>query len=428
VSTSPTPPSSAPQDPLLRSLLAALDATPADVPLRLHVAELLLAAGDAQAALAHAAQVLALDPASAPARDLVQRALAPAPPPSPRPEPDPGPGGAATPPAFDWDRAEADLGPLDASRLAAHDVEDGPDPDATTADLTRPRTTLADVAGMDDVKERLELAFLGPLRNPELRRLYGKSLRGGLLLYGPPGCGKTFLARALAGEVGAQFLSVGLSDVLDMWIGGSEKNLHALFEQARRNAPCVLFFDEVDGLGMSRSQTRSSGMRTTVQQLLAELDGIASGSPGAGGNEGVFVLAATNAPWDVDPALRRPGRLDRTVLVLPPDAPARRAVLEHHLRDRPTDGVDLAPLVARTEGFSGADLAHVVDTAAELALRDAVRTGRVRPLTDHDLHAAWRQVKPSTGAWFDTARNVATYANGDGSWDDLVQHLRRRKR
>ncbi|WP_380169873.1 ATP-binding protein [Kineococcus sp. DHX-1] len=427
MSASPSSPgSSGPQDPLLRSLLAALEANPADVPLRLHVAGLLLAAGDGQAALAHAAHVLALDPASDQARDLVQRALAPAPDPAPdRSEPaSQTPGG---PPAFDWDRAEADLGPLDTSRLGAHDVEDGPaDPDATTADLTRPATTLADVAGMSDVKERLDLAFLGPLRNPELRRMYGKSLRGGLLLYGPPGCGKTFLARALAGEVGAQFLSVGLADVLDMWIGGSEKNLHALFEQARRNAPCVLFFDEVDGLGMSRSQTRSTGMRTTVQQLLAELDGVATG--GAGGNEGVFVLAATNAPWDVDPALRRPGRLDRTVLVLPPDAPARRAVLEHHLRDRPTDRLDLAPLVARTEDYSGADLAHIVETAAELAMRDALRTGRVRPLTDSDLHAAWREVRPSTGAWFDTARNVATYANSDGSWDDLVQHLRRRRR
>ncbi|PRY18504.1 AAA family ATPase [Kineococcus rhizosphaerae] len=400
---------SASEDPLLRSLLAAVEASPDDAPLRLHVAQLLLAAGDHDGALAHASRVLALDPTSTAARELVQQALArpPAAPPS------------APAPAFDWASAEADLGPLDTTGLAAHDDE--PDP-GTTAEVQRPRVTLSDVAGMAEVKERLELAFLGPLRNPELRRLYGKSLRGGLLLYGPPGCGKTFIARAVAGEMGAQFLSVGLSDVLDMWIGNSEKNLHALFEQARRNAPCVLFFDEVDGLGMSRSGNRSSGMRTTVQQFLAELDGV------DGDNEGVFVLAATNAPWDVDPALRRPGRLDRMLLVLPPDERARLAVLEHHLRERPTDSLDLAPLAAHTEGFSGADLAHVVETAAELALRDSLRSGRVRPITGQDLHTAWRQVRPSTGPWFEAARNVATYANTDGSWDDLVAHLRTRRR
>ena len=395
--------------PLLRSLLAALEATPDDAPLRLHVAELLLSAGDADAALAHASRVLAQDPTSGPARDLVQRSLSlPAPPPAP-----------VAKHAFDWASAEADLGPLDTSGLTAHDDEVDP---GTTAEVQRPRVTLADVAGMAEVKERLDLAFLGPLRHPELRALYGKSLRGGLLLYGPPGCGKTFIARAVAGEMGAHFLSVGLSDVLDMWIGNSEKNLHALFEEARRHAPCVLFFDEVDGLGMSRTGNRSSGMRTTVQQFLGELDGM------DGDNEGVFVLAATNAPWDVDPALRRPGRFDRMLLVLPPDEAARIAVLEHHLRDRPTQDLDLAGVAARTDGFSGADLAHVADTAAEHALRDSMRSGTVRPITTADLRQALTQVRPSTGPWFDSARNVATYANADGSWDELQAYLRRRRR
>ena len=170
---------------------------------------------------------------------------------------------------------------------------------------------------MDDVKRRLELAFFGPLRNPQMRKLYGKSLRGGLLLYGPPGCGKTFLARAVAGEMGAKFISVSIVDVLNMWIGNSERNLHEIFEAARRNAPCVLFLDELDALGHKRSQMTSTSMRTIGNQLLTELDGVDSN------NDGVFVLAATNAPWDVDPALRRPGRFDRMCLVLPPDATAR---------------------------------------------------------------------------------------------------------
>ncbi len=166
--------------------------------------------------------------------------------------------------------------------------------------------------------------------------------------WGPPGCGKSFIARALAGELGAGLLSVSIHDVLDMWIGNSERNLHELFELARRNAPCVLFIDELDALGQRRSQLHASAMRTTVNQLLAELDGVGSD------NEGVFVLAATNHPWDVDPAFRRPGRFDRMVLVLPPDAEAREAIFRTHLRDRPIEGVDPAKLARLSDGLSGA--------------------------------------------------------------------------
>jgi SpoVK/Ycf46/Vps4 family AAA+-type ATPase len=317
---------------------------------------------------------------------------------------------------FDWDAAESQVG--DIVEPAFVD-----DPDSGGYDVERPGTRLADVGGMAEVKERLEAAFLMPLRNPELRKAYGKSLRGGLLLYGPPGCGKTYLARALAGELGARLLTVGLPDVLDMYVGQSEKNLHGIFEVARRASPCVLFLDEVDALGQKRSLARGSAMRGAVNQLLVELDDVHAA------NEGVFVLAATNHPWDVDPALRRPGRLDRTVFVGPPDADARAAILKVHLRDRPVAGVDLGKLAAGSEGLSGADLAYVCETAAEKAMLASARAGgEVRPIGMAELQAALAEVRPSTGPWFDVARNVAEFGNDEGAYDELAAYLRGRRR
>ena len=293
--------------------------------------------------------------------------------------------------------------------------------EADAYDAEHARLTLADVAGMNEVKQRLEAAFLAPMRNPDLRRLYGKSLRGGLLLYGPPGCGKTFIARAVAGELGARFIAVSFADIIDMFVGQSERNIHELFEIARRNAPCVLFLDEVDAIGQKRSQLRNTPMRSAVNQLLLELDDI------SGNNEGVFLLAATNHPWDVDSALRRPGRFDRTLLVLPPDAAAREGVFRYHLKDRPVAGIDLARLASKTDGYSGADIAHICETAAERALMDSVRRGEPRMIGTPDLEAAIGEVKPSLGAWFDTARNVALFANENGSYDDLAAYLRKRR-
>ena len=283
------------------------------------------------------------------------------------------------------------------------------------------RITLADVAGLDEVKRRLEVSFLGPLRNPKVRRMYGKSLRGGLLLWGPPGCGKTFLARAVAGELGARFVSIGLHDVLDMWLGKSEQNLHSVFESARRQTPCVLFLDEVDAIGHKRTNLARSAGRNVVVQLLSELDGIAQD------NEGVFVLGATNQPWDVDPALRRPGRFDRTLLVLPPDEAARQAIVGYHLKDRPVAAMDLAEAARATSGFSGADLRLVCEAAAERAMEDSIRSGDVRPIGLTDVLAAVREVRPSTKPWFEVARNFAMFANDSGEYDELAAYMRRNK-
>ncbi|MEV0901126.1 ATP-binding protein [Actinoplanes sp. NPDC049802] len=446
-------------DALINSLAAAVEARPDDLTLRLHLAEMLVAADRGPEAIGHAAQILAREPGHTGAQQVMSRALggstpavtpqapstAPSPPPQAPATETSSPGVATEPPAstpgsatepppapperpaasgsgIDWAAMEEQFGDMVPPRFARADGE--PDPVRGHADrsfdVERSAVTLADVGGMAEVKKRLEVSFLGPLRNPKLRSLFGKSLRGGLLLYGPPGCGKTFLARAVAGEMGAAFISLSITDVLNMWIGSSERNLHDLFESARGHAPCVLFLDEIDALGHKRSQLQSS-MRTVVNQLLTELDGV------DGGNDGVFVLAATNAPWDVDSALRRPGRLDRTVLVLPPDRPAREAILEYHLRDRPVAGIDLAAVAAATEHYSGADLAHLCETAAEYAMRDSIAAGEVRMISQADMLGAAQEVRPSTDAWFATARNVAMFANESGEYDDLAAYLKKRK-
>lgn len=145
-------------------------------------------------------------------------------------------------------------------------------------------------------------------------------------------------------------------------------------------------------------------------------------------NGGVFVLGATNHPWDVDPALRRPGRFDRTMLVLPPDREAREAIFRYHLRNRPLDSIDIRRLAKRTDGLSGADIAHVCESAAEVALLDSVETGIPRMITMTDLETALADVRPSIDPWLDVARNVALFANGSGEYDDLARYLRRHGR
>jgi hypothetical protein len=323
--------------PLLRGLLAAVGDHPDDVALRLHTAELLLEHRHPAAAAAQASAVLERDPRNGEARRLLVRAaglLAEEGSPAARPETG-GPdrtrasqdprqaeavsdGHGSPPGGFDWRAAEEEVHGI--VEPAFVDGTDGRAADGETdPDVKRSEIRLADVGGMEEVKRRLDMTFLTPMRNPELRRLYGRSLPGGLLLYGPPGCGKTFLAKAVAGELGANFYAVSLADVLDMYTGASERNMRAVFETARRNAPCLLFLDEVDALGQKREHLRNSaGMRGAVNQLLTEMDSVKSN------NDGVFVLGATNHPWDVDTALLRPGRFDRMLLVVPPDPPPGR--------------------------------------------------------------------------------------------------------
>ena len=286
------------------------------------------------------------------------------------------------------------------------------------AEIERPKLSFADVGGLEEVKEQVRMKLIHPLEHADLYKAYGKTVGGGLLMYGPPGCGKTHLARATAGEIKRRFVSVGISDVLDMWVGNSERNLHALFERARRSAPCVLFFDEVDALAASRSDMRTSAGRHLINQFLAELDGV------DGNNDGLLVMAATNAPWHVDPAFRRPGRFDRVLFVPPPDAPARAAILAALLKGKPAEAVDFEKVAKATPDLSGADLKAVVDAAVEAKLAEAMKSGTIAPVGTKDLLRAAKQVRPSTREWFDTAKNHVLYANQGGAYDDVAKYLK----
>ncbi len=413
--------------PLLQSLLAAVSNAPQDVALRVHVARLLFEAGHAAQALEHCGAALQIDPRNPEAADLLSRITttltdkpkAGSPPslsPSRRSERGPATSQPPLGDGFDWEHAEQQMASPEPSVAAA------PPNSPHDPTVERPQVRLADVGGMEGVKHEIEVSFLLPMLQPELRATYNATVGGGLLLYGPPGCGKTFIARALAGELGACFAAVSLADVLDMWLGQSEKNVHALFEQARSNRPAVIFLDEVDAIGQKRANLRNNPtLRGTVNQLLSEMDGATSL------NDGIFVLAATNQPWDVDPALRRPGRFDRTLFVSPPDRPAREAILRFHLQGRPLGSIDFGRLSRDTETFSGADLAHLCTLATRSALTQAARTHAVQPIAMAELEAARRQLKPSTLEWFATARHAATFANTDGTYDDLIAHLKSRK-
>ncbi|WP_225730833.1 MULTISPECIES: 26S protease regulatory subunit [unclassified Nocardia] len=413
-------------DPVLAEMLAALDRSPDVAALRIRVIELLAERARYTEALAQCATVLAQDPGNTIAVELLQRCTSALAGEAPRAEAvaevsSERQAYSAGAPEYDWAAAEDQVGDI----IAPAFLNDGPAEYVTEHDvdaISRPSVSLADVGGMADVKRQLELTLLGPMRNPEFAKAFGTSARGGLLLYGPPGCGKTFIAAAVAGELGANFYPIEIADILDIYHGSGERNLHQVFELARRNAPCVLFLDEVDALGYKRSQMSGSAwMRNVVNQLLNEMDSATSS------NEGVYILGATNHPWDLDVALRRPGRFDRMILVTLPDPEARTAILRYHLKDRPVAGIDLRAIVARTDGFSGADLAHICTSATQLAMAESIRTGSVRPISMRDIEAAMAEIKPSAGAWFESARNVVEFANNDGSYDELAKYMRAKK-
>lgn len=400
----------------------ALLSNPFNVELRTQYAQLLLASGDAQAAFAQFELLLSQSSTNAAAQvgaalallklgrdsEALQRYAA-----------------ARNTPGFESDPIlESRLEKAKPAAPARFTVVQGGKSDTVVAfapPAGRERIGFADIAGLDDLKRTVRLQIIEPFLNPGIFAKFKKQAGGGVLLYGPPGCGKTMIARAVATECRAEFMSIGIADVLSMWIGESERNLASLFDKARHSRPCVLFFDEIDALAYSRSKAQSEHTRQVVNEFLAQLDGFGAD------NQGVLILAATNMPWDVDSAMKRPGRFSRSVFVPPPDARARARIVELKLAGVPHDDIDSDAIGAATAHFSGADIEGIVELAKDYVLEEYVSNSTERSIRHEDLVRAAKSVQPSTLDWLRTARNLVKYAGADASYSDVEKYLKTHK-
>jgi len=268
------------------------------------------------------------------------------------------------------------------------------------------RTVLCwnDVAGLDDVKDTLREVIEMPIKHPELLKEYGVKASKGVLLFGPPGCGKTFLAKVVASESKAHFLHVKGPELLQQYIGQSEAQLRDIFTRARENAPCVLFFDEIDALAGARGTADASGTKI-LTQFLTEMDGVDE-------LKGVIVVGATNRPDTLDPALLRPGRFDRILYIPPPDLPARIALIQNQLTSKPVAGdVSFEQLANITEGYSAADITAICNAAAMATAKEALRTGERQLVT---MQRMLEQIEKTPRSI--TAAQLAIYESHREQW------------
>jgi SpoVK/Ycf46/Vps4 family AAA+-type ATPase len=242
-----------------------------------------------------------------------------------------------------------------------------------------------DVIGLDKVKRYLQDNVVLAIKKPDLFKKYGKKLGVGLLLYGPPGVGKTHIVRAVAGEAGANVIIARINQIVDMYTGNTEKNLHAIFEQARKNAPCIIFFDELDALGVKRGGDdpggggNSSALRLAVNQFLIEMSGVESNP------EGIYVIGATNNPWDIDPALKRSGRFGDSVYLKPPTYKDRKNLFRYFTKNKPVGKLNFGRLSRATMGYSPADVERIADKAAMLPLLHEYEHNMGREYTMKDV-------------------------------------------
>ncbi len=277
-----------------------------------------------------------------------------------------------------------------------------------------PDIGFSDIGGLEPVKEEIRKAIIYPFTHKDLYAMYGQKAGKGILLYGPPGCGKTMMAKAAAKECGADFISVKTSSIVSKWVGESEKNIKQVFDTARGCEKAIIFFDEIDAVAGRRSEGEDYAKRV-VNELLAQMDGVDTTS------DNFLILAATNEPWAIDPALRRPGRFGKLIFIPEPDMDARAAIFGIQLKKRPIDDdVDIGRLAGITESYSGADVGAICEEAADIPLGEALRGGEARKIEMSDFVAVLEKRKPSILSWYVEARDEIKKSGEEEVFDGII--------
>lgn len=284
-----------------------------------------------------------------------------------------------------------------------------------TFGIKKSKINFQDVAGLQHVKEDIRMKIIEPLKSPEIFKHFGKKAGGGILMYGPPGCGKSLIAEATAGEAGVAFFNIKASDIKSKYVGETEQNIARLFDEARKEKASIIFFDEFEALGTERSRI-GVNMKGAVSQLLTEMDGVGNK------DQNILVIAATNEPWNIDLALRRPGRFDRAIFIPPPDKIARFELMKHEMKNRPCENIFFDAIAKVTEGYSGAELKAVCEAATEIPLREYLNFGVKRKISNEDFYDALLKVKPSTDRWFMKASYVLKQRN-ESSFPEIQEYL-----
>ncbi|MFH1788350.1 MAG: ATP-binding protein [Candidatus Altiarchaeota archaeon] len=272
--------------------------------------------------------------------------------------------------------------------------------DDATPKLEFSAVTFKNVAGLNELKELLEEEVIYPMQHSELARQYKQRVGSGVLLYGPPGCGKTYVAEAIAGEIGWPIINASCGNLIGRYSGQTENNIHNVFEEARRQAGklggVIIFFDEIDALGLKRTRISegSNWRQIVVNTLLSEFDGISA-------NQNVFIIGATNAPWDVEPALKRTGRFNDCVFVPPPDEETRTALFRMYSEGLPLEeDIDYKLLAEKTKNYASSDIAEICDAAAEFPWKEAIKKGEPRKVNMKDFEKAIEKRKSSLQEWY----------------------------
>ena len=282
------------------------------------------------------------------------------------------------------------------------------------------------VGGLHEVKEALKMAVVYPSKHHELFKFYKKKICRGVLLYGPPGCGKTYIAKAVAGECEAEFFDIKITDIYNKYYGESEKSIHDIFEMARECAPSIIFIDEIDAIGSKRDSRLEQFEKRIVNQLLIEI------SDAENDNSDITVLVATNTPWNVDPALRRPGRFDKLIFIPPPDIEAREEIFKITMKKRPVeDDIDFKKLAKITENYSAADIVQICEEATDIPLKDMLLNKRSsknknwRKINMGDFISVIEKRKSSLTNWFNYARQEITESGESETFRELSDMIKK---